>query len=204
MFSLRQFIPVLSEIIGNVSETALYERQRELVRAGVLNSAGGRGPRSGVPLTPDSVAALTLSLLATDNLSEIGVETKFLCQLGRVDFRGEPKSHEDAKNLRQYVSAALQEGTPMLQRLFTVEFNRSQRTAETKLRGIRTAKMFIPARQSAPKGNLFITAKLRDYTFVELFNVLHNGIDVPSKLAALREMRRSRDQEFADFIAENP
>jgi hypothetical protein len=57
----------------------LYERQRVLTTLGVLEATPGRGPGSGVPLTPDAVAAVIISLLATDSLSEVDQRVVALC-----------------------------------------------------------------------------------------------------------------------------
>lgn len=70
MASLKSFLPKLSECL-RMSPAALYERQRALVRLGVLTERKGRGPGSGVELTADALAALLTSLLVTDNLSEV-------------------------------------------------------------------------------------------------------------------------------------
>ena len=70
MASLKSFLPQLGKWL-QVSPAALYERQRVLVRLGVLTERKGRGPGSGVKLTADALAALLASLLITDNLSEV-------------------------------------------------------------------------------------------------------------------------------------
>jgi hypothetical protein len=70
MAGLKSFLNGIAPILG-VSPLALYERQRALVNLGVLRAVPGRGPGSGVPLTPYNVAAVVISVLATDNLSEI-------------------------------------------------------------------------------------------------------------------------------------
>jgi len=67
--SLTSFLPFLSSRLG-LSVTALYERQRLLVRHGMLPQPVGRGRGSGVAASPASVAKLLLSVLATDSLSE--------------------------------------------------------------------------------------------------------------------------------------
>ena len=69
--SLKSFLPVLSRILGETPE-AIYERQRALVRGGLLESVPGHGPGSGVRATPESVAMLLIGLLATVSLSESG------------------------------------------------------------------------------------------------------------------------------------
>ena len=70
MSSLKAFIPGLARHL-DISPAALYERQRALVRAGLLDLGEGRGPGSGVRTTWGSVAYLLLSVLATDRLSEL-------------------------------------------------------------------------------------------------------------------------------------
>jgi hypothetical protein len=70
MISLKSFIPSACPHLG-VSPAALYERQRALVRLGVLHGKEGKGRGSGVRLSAGAVAALLASLLATDSLSEV-------------------------------------------------------------------------------------------------------------------------------------
>jgi hypothetical protein len=69
MTSLKGYIPALARLLG-MTPAALYERQRALVRAGLLDQSEGRGPGSGVRVTAASVALLLISVLATDNLSD--------------------------------------------------------------------------------------------------------------------------------------
>lgn len=67
--SLKAYAPLLAWRLGS-TPAALYERQRVLVRAGILEPSEGRGPGSGVPSSPYSVALLLIAVLATDSLSE--------------------------------------------------------------------------------------------------------------------------------------
>jgi len=67
--SLKGYIPGLARLL-ETTPAALYERQRALVRAGLLAPEEGRGPGSGVRATAPSVALLVLSVLATESLSE--------------------------------------------------------------------------------------------------------------------------------------
>jgi hypothetical protein len=67
--SLKSYLPHLADHVG-VSFGALYERQRALVRAHILDAADGRGPGSGVSLDYHTVAYLLIAILATDNLSD--------------------------------------------------------------------------------------------------------------------------------------
>lgn len=60
----------------DMTPAALYERQRALVRAGLITGKEGRGPGSGVRATPHSVAMLLIAVLSADSLSEIEESTK--------------------------------------------------------------------------------------------------------------------------------
>jgi hypothetical protein len=70
MSSLKAFLLQLADVIGT-TPAALYERQRALVRQGVLRPLVGRGPGSGVKLSADAVAALLISMGAAGSLSEV-------------------------------------------------------------------------------------------------------------------------------------
>lgn len=70
MASLKSFLQGVAPILG-VSLATLYERQRALVRLGVLPPSTGAGPGSGVPFTAENFAAILISLLASDSLSDV-------------------------------------------------------------------------------------------------------------------------------------
>jgi hypothetical protein len=86
MISLKGITPTLAQLVG-MTPTALYERQRALVRAGLLHPEPGRGPGSGVRATPESVAMLMIALLATGSLSETEQGTKALASLKSAEQR---------------------------------------------------------------------------------------------------------------------
>jgi hypothetical protein len=67
--SLKAYAPRLAWRLGT-TPAALYERQRALVRDGLLDQSEGRGPGSGVQVGPYPVALLLVAVLATDSLSE--------------------------------------------------------------------------------------------------------------------------------------
>ena len=60
---------------------AFYERQRALVRAGMLKAEPGRGPGSGVRATADLVALLLIGILAGGELSETAATTSKVANL---------------------------------------------------------------------------------------------------------------------------
>src|SRR6266481_520475 len=75
--SLKSFLPVLSRILGETPE-AIYERQRALVRGGLLESVPGHGPGSGVRATPESVAMLLIGVLGSPSLSQAGPAARWI------------------------------------------------------------------------------------------------------------------------------
>ncbi len=80
MASLAGFIPKLADQLG-VKSSTLDERQKALVRAGLLAAKPGRGPGSGVKATPDSVAMMLISMLAPSGLAKTHLETKAIAKL---------------------------------------------------------------------------------------------------------------------------
>lgn len=72
--SLKSIIPRLSRSLG-MTPAAIYERQRALVRCGLLQARPGRGPGSGVPADAKSLAMLLISVLAAGSLSEVETQT---------------------------------------------------------------------------------------------------------------------------------
>ena len=75
--SLKAYAPFLARRLGT-TPAALYERQRALVRDGILGHVEGRGPGSGVQVGPYQVALLLVAVLATDSLSETGDKVRVL------------------------------------------------------------------------------------------------------------------------------
>jgi hypothetical protein len=64
--SIKSLLPEL-EMAFRVDAGLIYERQRALVRAGLLRPREGRGPGSGVAATPRALSMLLLALMASDN-----------------------------------------------------------------------------------------------------------------------------------------
>lgn len=75
MMGLKTFLPVLEPLL-DLSPAALYERQRALVRIGLLPKPDGRGPGSGARATPRNVAVLLTSVMTTDNWSDTDQRVK--------------------------------------------------------------------------------------------------------------------------------
>jgi hypothetical protein len=70
MASIKSSLPSLSEIL-QMSESAIYERQRALVRLGALKQMPGRGPGSGVKLDSQNVGTLLVGCAAFMSLSDL-------------------------------------------------------------------------------------------------------------------------------------
>jgi hypothetical protein len=70
MSSLKSFLMAFMTAV-NMHHAALYERQRALVRHGILKPVPGRGPGSGVELSSYSVATLLIACAAAPSLSDV-------------------------------------------------------------------------------------------------------------------------------------
>ncbi|MEP0322876.1 hypothetical protein [Bauldia litoralis] len=82
--SLKSQMPALARAF-RMKADGLYERQRALVREGLLESKPGHGPGSGVRATPDSVAMLLISLLSSVNLTDTASSTREMAKAMPVD-----------------------------------------------------------------------------------------------------------------------
>ena len=82
--ALKSFILSLSGHL-ELTPAALYERQRALVRAGLLTTDGSRGPGGGVRATPTTVSLLLVSVMASESLSAAVALTKELAELKSVN-----------------------------------------------------------------------------------------------------------------------
>jgi len=123
-WSLKSFIPNVAQATG-LSPLALYERQRALVRSGLLQGKSGRGPGSGVRATAETVALLLVAVLATDSLSETEERTERFAQLesaeGICPLTGK-------KTFAEALSAILVSGAPV-DRVSEVSVHRQGRSA---------------------------------------------------------------------------
>lgn len=103
MASMAGFIPGLAEMLG-VKASTLDERQKALVRAGLLTTKPGRGPGSGVKATPESVAMLLISMLAPGGLAQTHLEAKAIAKL---ESEGEACRLTGKKTFKASLSAIL-------------------------------------------------------------------------------------------------
>jgi hypothetical protein len=82
--SLQGCLPDIAEVL-NVNRATLYERQRALVREGLLEALPGHGRGSGVRATPESVAMLMIGMLASVNLADVGPLARSLSNAMSID-----------------------------------------------------------------------------------------------------------------------
>lgn len=113
MSSLTSLLPALAPILG-LSEQALYERQRALVRMNLLPTPKGRGRGSGAQATPETVARLVTAVLATDNLSDTDERVQRLAFAPFVGKRGEVCPWTGARTFVDALSFLLSERAPIL------------------------------------------------------------------------------------------
>jgi hypothetical protein len=80
--SLKDIGAVIAKVV-EMPEATVYERQRALVRAGLLSGDDKRGPGGGVRATPKATALLLAGILATfeGNIADIGQRTRRLMNL---------------------------------------------------------------------------------------------------------------------------
>jgi hypothetical protein len=108
MIGLKSFLKEFSDLTqGELSHDALYARQRELVRCGLLPVREGRGPGSGVPLSADTLATFLIGLLATDSLIDLGERTAQLCDARPLDFPKGELARRSRATFRGDVAKAL-------------------------------------------------------------------------------------------------
>lgn len=77
MTALTSYFPTLASYLGR-TPAQLYERQRALIRDGLLISRAGRGPGSGVEATGEAVGLLLLTTMSSDLRAEAIGKTKAL------------------------------------------------------------------------------------------------------------------------------
>jgi hypothetical protein len=149
-----------------MTPAALYERQRALVRAGLLKAEGGKGPGSGVRATPYSMALLLISVLAADSLSEVEESTKLFAYL-------KPESGvcpvTEKKTFGGAMAAIL--ASPSLSReVLRITVNRGNAVAHInfKMRGSERSLWFRRSARHKRKGVLHVEASLIGFPFPEI------------------------------------
>jgi hypothetical protein len=134
MISLKTYLPTLAYLL-NLTADALYERQRVLVRRGVLVGAAGHGPGSGVPAAPETVSILIIAAMATDNLADL--EGNVVAQFAGSSVKdGEPCGLTGADHFQQALVTIFSDVT-VAQQVTSIHVERStmQATIHYQKRG---------------------------------------------------------------------
>ena len=125
MSSLKSYTDDLAKVL-ETTPAALYERQRALVRAWLLDRNEGMGPGSGVRTTPSSAAFLLIAAMATNNLSNVDVRVREIANTksakGTCDFTG--------KRLFQSALAAILASEELANRVIEVSMSRTSAHAQ--------------------------------------------------------------------------
>ncbi|MBR0760751.1 hypothetical protein [Bradyrhizobium japonicum] len=108
MISLKAFGPALAEAFST-TPSAIYERQRALVRLGLLPAPIGRGRGNGLPASAEAVAMIIIAMMVTDNLSEMDdrVRRMAAAEHRRLQKRGIPKPRCALTGERDFKSALM-------------------------------------------------------------------------------------------------
>ena len=121
--SLKAYVPQLAWRLGT-TPAALYERQRALVRDGMLEHTGGRGPGSGVQVGPYPVALLLIAVLATDSLSETAEKVRILAAAKATTADGLcPLTGE--RTFVEVVARVLDRGQPHWRKIMSITVRRT-------------------------------------------------------------------------------
>ncbi|WP_156944341.1 hypothetical protein [Bradyrhizobium sp. Ec3.3] len=111
MPSLTSLLPTIAPLFG-LTEQALYERQRALVRMNLLPAPKGRGRGSGAEATPENVALLTVAVMVTDNLSDTDDRVRKLAFAPFVDGKKDRCPWTGATNFKDALSFILSADAP--------------------------------------------------------------------------------------------
>ena len=184
-FSLKSVLPDLAPAF-DMSPAALYERQRAMVREGWLSGKAGKGPGSGVQATPQSVALLIVSVLATDSLSEVEAEVRQLASLrileetGRAEVGGVaiPGLYSTFSEERRFDRAleALLKSPTLTEKTSRIVVRRGQEQARIDFNeeedGSLRSFLFGQASPRSPLGLLNIEASLGPQPLVEIASLI--------------------------------
>jgi hypothetical protein len=111
MPSLTSILPAIAPVLGLTTQ-ALYERQRALIRLGLLPAPEGRGKRSGATASPDTVALLVVAAMVTDNLSDTDERVRKLAFAPFIDGKKDRCPLSGAAAFKDALSFVLSSAAP--------------------------------------------------------------------------------------------
>jgi hypothetical protein len=123
MASLTSFLPMLVSHLG-ITQAAIYERQRALIRLGLLPKPVGRGRGSGVDATPQSTGLIIISTLATDNLSDMDDRILALCRAQVREWRKRKECRLTKQTVFHHALAEILASHALAKRVLSVDVER--------------------------------------------------------------------------------
>jgi len=201
--SLKAYAPFLARRLGT-TPAALYERQRALVRDGILEHAEGRGPGSGVQVGPYQVALLLVAVLATDSLSETSEKVRILAKAksilddGRCPLTGERTFVEAVARVldmtRDHWRGIVSIKVHRTEGIGVISYNEALRSGDSVFAGPKQrAQLWAPTR-------LKVDATLRRDLIIDIGTDLKTGAETEqrARAAALEGIADSEDQMRPD------
>ena len=175
--SLKAYAPRLASLLGT-TPAALYERQRALVRAGLLTQPQGRGPGSGVPVRPYEVALLFIAVLASDSLSDTSEKVRLVSTArSSADDNVCPLTGE--QTFVEAVARVLDRSHDHWRKVDDITVHRTTGAGSISYKGDRDAGIsyFNPARRAPQSRGLAVDASLRRELIIEIASDLKKIAD---------------------------
>ena len=188
--SLKAYAPRLAWRLGT-TPAALYERQRALVREGMLDQSAGRGPGSGVQVGPYPVALLLVAVLATDSLSETAERVRIFAAAKAINPNGLcPLTGQ--QTFVEAVARVLNKGQPHWRKIQSITVRR------TSGHGVIASGDNLSHTDSIFAAQVPIDAKLRASTRLEVNAMLTRDLIIEiatdlQKIAESEQRSRSAD-----------
>ena len=191
MASLKSFLGGLGPALG-FTPAALYERQRALVRHGILKPISGRGPGSGVELSSYSVATLLIACAAAPSLSDVDGRIVEYCEAPAID---ETCPLTGKKTFREAVQAILEEKA-LMERVYFVSVNHDPRNPDSFIefsQGRKRLQSIFRWRvdPSEPTG-IMSSSTISFGALHSLWFYLSKGADLLSQIEAKRRTKNDR------------
>jgi hypothetical protein len=168
----------------DLTPAALYERQRQLVRLGLIDNPANKGRGAGVRATPANVAMLLLACMASDSLSEIATRSTRLARLRSLSGRC-PLTQ--ATNFGGALKAILSD-PPVAARVFGITLLRPY-VAHVVFDEHRVS--FFGSSDNTHKRGMTVRADLSADFLQEVANDLHQKVEPNDKAISRRRRHRS-------------
>jgi hypothetical protein len=175
--SLKAYAPSLAALLGT-TPAALYERQRALVRAGLLTQPQGRGPGSGVPVRPYEVALLVIAVLASDSLSDTSEKVR-LVSMARSSANNNACPLTGEQTFVEAVARVLDRSHDHWRKIVSITVHRTTGAGSISYKGDRDAggSFFNPIRRASQSRGPAVDASLTRDLIIEIASDLKEIAD---------------------------